>query len=146
MGIVAIAAAKRGLVAAPAAPIKNHSLKIGISTKEFKVILVSMAPKNKNWLLLLPWLILIGLILPFSIFREAGDPWYLSLTSMLAIVAMLFFYPATWVTTIAGFKMLGVVHWLANVLLAIGYTFLLFKFIRRKKESKKIFSKFPRRP
>ena len=75
----------------------------------------------------------MGEILPFSLFEEVGDPWYLKFTTLLWFLAALLYYPATWVTTVAGFKVLGVVHWFVNLVLGMCYTFIIFKFTRRTK-------------
>ncbi|WP_038171906.1 hypothetical protein [Verrucomicrobium sp. BvORR106] len=60
------------------------------------------SPLRRLFLLIAVWIPLPCLFLPFTMMREDYHPWYISYTSPLVILAILFYQPANLVTTSVG--------------------------------------------
>ncbi len=60
------------------------------------------SPLRRLFWLIAVWIPLPCLFLPFTMMREDYHPWYISYTSPLVILAILFYQPANLVTTGVG--------------------------------------------
>jgi len=100
----------------------------------------SRHPSRSLWLRILlvvaPWLVLPGLLMPFTVMQEPGDPWFLPYTSGWFLFTLLVFMPANWLSNMLGAPPLGVVFWL----LCVAWGALMsgtawFLLLRRRAES-----------